>query len=69
MRDETIEEIKERHYECFIEDREPKKWSDAPERCAGYAGSGSLALHLYRCKRKNGHGPGALFCKQHAKDE
>lgn len=61
---ETVEQIKERKYECFIEDHEPKPWT--PGRCAEYAGRGSLALHLFRCKRKNGYGIGNLFCRQHA---
>jgi hypothetical protein len=59
---ESVEKIKAREYECFIEDHEPKKWY--PGRCAGYAGRG---LHLMRCKRLDGHGTGKLFCKQHAK--
>lgn len=61
---ETVERIKARKYECFIEDHEPKPWT--PGRCAGYAGRG---VHLMRCKRKDGHGLGALFCRQHAKQE
>jgi len=63
---EKIDEIKQRHYECFMEDHEPKKWKDAPGQCAGYAGRGSLAMHLFRCKRRNGYGVGKLFCKQHS---
>jgi hypothetical protein len=66
MMDETlIEKIKSRKYECFIEDHEAKPWT--PGQCAGYAGSGSLATHLMRCKRKDGYGTGKLFCSQHAK--
>lgn len=65
MTDETPEKIKHRRYECFMEDHEPKHWTEG--RCAGYAGKGSLALHLFRCKRKSGHGVGGLFCFQHAK--
>ena len=60
---ETVERVKEREYECFIEDHEPLPWT--PGRCAGYAGR---TLHLMRCKRKDGHGLGGLFCQQHAKD-
>jgi hypothetical protein len=60
---DTIERIKERHYECFIEDHESLPWT--PGRCAGYAGR---SLHLMRCKRKDGHGLGGLFCRQHAKE-
>lgn len=60
-----IERIKARQYECFMEDHEPLPWSAG--RCAGYAGRGSLALHLFRCKRKGGYGVGDLFCSQHAK--
>lgn len=63
--DETVNQIKARKYECFMEDHEPKPWT--PGRCAGYAGKGSLALHLFRCKRKDGQGLGGLFCAQHAK--
>jgi hypothetical protein len=59
---ETAEQIKARKYECFIEDHEPKPWT--PGQCAGYAGRG---LHLMRCKRRDGHGMGGLFCGQHAK--
>lgn len=62
---EAIEKIKNRTYECFMEDHEPKRWS--PGRCADYAGSGSLALHLFRCKRRGGYGLGGLFCSLHAK--
>ena len=65
MSEETAEKIKRREYECFIEDHEPKPWT--PGRCAGYAGRGSMAAHLYRCKRKDGYGTDGLFCKQHAK--
>lgn len=61
----TVDEIKLRQYECFMEDHEPKRWT--PGQCAGFAGSGSRALHLFRCKRKDGHGIGGLFCAQHAK--
>lgn len=64
---EKIFEIKNRKYECFIEDHTPKHWSEG--QCAGYAGRGSLAMHLYRCKRRSGYGIGELFCKQHAKEE
>lgn len=58
---ETVERIKSRHYECFIEDHEPLPWT--PGRCADYAGR---SLHLMRCKRNDGHGVGGLFCRQHA---
>lgn len=58
---ETAEQIKDRRYECFIEDHEPTRWT--PGRCAGYAGRG---LHLMRCKRKDGYGFEGLFCRQHA---
>ena len=54
---ETIEQIKDRKYECFMEDHEPKSWT--PGLCAGFAGKGSRALHLFRCKRRSGHGIGA----------
>jgi hypothetical protein len=59
---ETVDEIKARHYECFIEDHPAKLWT--PGRCAGYAGS---TCHLMRCKRKDGFGLGGLFCRQHAR--
>ena len=62
MEPETVEKIKDRKYECFIEDHEPKLWT--PGQCAGYAGR---SVHLMRCKRKGGHGIGNLFCSQHAK--
>ena len=65
MASDAIEEIKKRRYECFMEDHEPKPWT--PGQCAGYAGRGSRALHLFRCKRNSGHGVGGLFCKLHAK--
>ena len=58
---EVIKQIKSRHYECFIEDHESKPWT--PGQCAGFAGR---TLHLMRCKRKSGYGPGFLFCRQHA---
>lgn len=64
---DTPDRIMKRQYECFIEDHDPKPWT--PGRCAGYAGRGSMALHLYRCKRRDGHGTAGLFCKQHAKTE
>lgn len=50
--------------EFFVmrEDHEPRPWT--PGQCAGYAGRG---VHLMRCKRKDGHGTGSLFCTQHAK--
>lgn len=60
----VIDDIKARRYECFIEDHQSLPWT--PGRCADYAGRGSVALHLYRCKRKSGHGIGGLFCRQHA---
>lgn len=56
----SIDHVKARKYECFIEDHEPKVWSTG--RCAAYAGR---TLHLMRCKRKSGFGLGGLFCKQH----
>jgi hypothetical protein len=59
---ETVDRIKSRHYECFIEDHESKPWT--PGQCAGWAGR---SLHLMRCKRKDGHGLGGLFCRQHAR--
>lgn len=62
MEPETVEKIKDRKYECFIEDHEPLPWT--PGRCAGYAGRG---VHLMRCKRKDGWGIGGLFCAQHMK--
>lgn len=40
--DEKISRIKERRYECFFEDHEPKWWG--PGQCASYAGRGSLAV-------------------------
>ena len=58
---ETVERIKSRQYECFIEDHESLPWS--PGQCADYAGR---SLHLMRCKRKDGYGLGGLFCRQHA---
>lgn len=58
----TVDGVKSRRYECFIEDHEPKPWT--PGRCADYAGR---SLHLMRCKRRDGHGFGGLFCRQHAK--
>jgi len=61
---ETVETIKSRHYECFIEGHEPLPWT--PGQCAGYAGRG---LHLMRCKRRDGHGLGSLFCRQHGAKE
>ena len=64
---ETVDRIKDRKYECFLEDHDPKPWT--PGQCAGYAGRGSLATHLWRCKRKSGHGIGNLFCAQHAKTD
>jgi hypothetical protein len=62
---EDAAKIRERKYECFMEDHEPRPWTAG--QCAGYAGKGSLALHLFRCKRKSGHGIEGLFCSQHAK--
>ena len=58
----SIESIKARKYECFIEDHEPRPW--CPGRCAAYAGR---TLHLMRCKRKDGFGLGNLFCRQHSR--
>ena len=57
----AVDRIKARRYECFIEDHDSLPWT--PGRCAGYAGR---TLHLMRCKRKDGHGVGRLFCHQHA---
>lgn len=63
-RAEKIRKIKERHYECFIEDHESKPWT--PGQCAAFAGR---SVHLMRCKRRDGHGLGGLFCRQHDKEE
>ena len=60
--EQRTERIKQRHYECFIEDHESKPWT--PGQCADYAGRG---LHLMRCSRRSGAGLGGLFCKQHGK--
>lgn len=38
--EELVEKIMARRYDCFFSGYEPKKWSDAPGRCAGYAGQG-----------------------------
>lgn len=65
--EKAVAEIRKRQYECFMEGHEPKPWS--PGQCAGWAGRGTRALHLFRCKRRDGHGLGALFCAQHAKHE
>ena len=35
-----------------------------PRRCAAEVMSG---YHFFQCTRKPGHGPGGLYCKQHAK--
>ena len=59
-----IRSVKSRRYECFMEDHDEKTWTAG--RCAGYIGRGSLSTHLFRCKRKSGHGLGGLYCKQHA---
>ena len=59
--EDEIANIKSRHYECFIEDHESKPWT--PGQCAGFAGR---TLHLMRCQRRDGHGVGGLFCRQHA---
>lgn len=59
--EQMVEKIKARHYECFIEDHEPKLWTAG--QCAAFAGR---SLHLMRCKRKDGYGIGALFCRQHS---
>jgi hypothetical protein len=67
LKPETVEKIKARRYECFMEDHDSKPWT--PGQCAGYAGRGSLATHLFRCKRKDGHGIGNLFCFRHAKTD
>ena len=53
--------VKQRRYECFIEGHEDRPWT--PGQCADYAGR---SLHLMRCSRKDGYGPGGLFCRQHA---
>jgi hypothetical protein len=62
--EEAIEQIKARHYECFIEDHESIPWT--PGRCAGYLGR---SLYLIRCTRRDGHGIGGLFCRQHAEKD
>lgn len=61
---ETEESIKARKYECFIEGHEPRPWT--PGRCAAYAGR---SLHLMRCTRKDGHGLGGLYCRQHGETD
>ena len=66
-RHETVEDIKNRKYECFMEGHEPLPWTSG--QCADYAGKGSLRVHLFRCKRKPGHGMGRLFCAQHARKQ
>lgn len=45
----------------------PKGYPFNPERCAYevmQSGRGGL---FFQCCRKPGHGPGELYCKQHAK--
>ena len=53
-----------RQYECFMEDHDPKPWDAGPLRWLRR--ERPLGLHLFRCKRKSGHGADALFCRQHA---
>jgi hypothetical protein len=56
-----IDEIKRRRYE-FLPGKKPERWY--PGRCADYCGRGFTNS---RCKYKDGHGLGGLFCKCHAK--
>ena len=61
-----IEKISSANTSAFHGWKTMKLYLDAGTLC-GLRGRGSLALHLFRCKRKDGHGLGGLFCHTHAK--
>ena len=44
----------------------PKGDPEDPTRCVEEVASWGSWLH-HQCRRKRGHGPGGLYCKQHGK--
>lgn len=50
------------------------KWAGNPtgtaydeSRCAYQVWASGRWIHAYQCLRKPGHGPAALYCKQHSR--
>lgn len=59
----TVEEARQNRYGVWAGN--PKGWSYVEDRCA-YSVS-TDRWYSVQCSRKLGHGPGGLYCKQHAK--
>lgn len=45
----------------------PKGTPEDPDRCIAPVPGGARGIIYKQCSRKRGHGPGDLFCKQHAR--
>ena len=50
---------------------DPKGTAEDPARCIAevYPGAAAHTWIPHQCRRKRGHGPGGLFCKQHGKKQ
>jgi len=45
----------------------PKGWPEDPKHCIEQVWGEQRGATGHQCQRKRGHGPGGLYCKQHAK--
>lgn len=61
----TSEEVAQHKYGRDEGIYKPAKYN--PLRCAYEVSEPPYYIHSAQCLRKPGHGPGQLYCKQHAK--
>jgi hypothetical protein len=54
------------YYACWAGN--PGGTVEDPERCVYSVHESGRGCLSFQCKRKRGHGPDGLFCKQHSKD-
>lgn len=61
----TAEEAKKYRYGQWAGSPEGHNYDDT--LCAYEVRGSGRAIMFYQCCRRNGHGPGKLYCKHHAK--
>ena len=61
----TVEEARKYRYGDWAGN--PKGYKYVEGNCAYEACTHDRSSMFYQCTRKNGYGPGELYCKQHAK--
>ena len=47
----------------------PKGYPEDKSLCVQEVWAPGRGIHCYQCRRKRGHGPDGLYCKQHAKQK